>query len=109
MKIFAARNVAVFTVRPGTFEFNHTGMALEKVKAYCGDRLCLLGNIDCAELLPRGTPEQVREAVRQAIAAAGKGGGLIISSSNSLHPDVDPDNCIAMFQATAEFGAYDPH
>ncbi|MBW2241268.1 MAG: hypothetical protein JRH01_04725 [Deltaproteobacteria bacterium] len=85
------------------------GMALEKVKAYCGDRLCLLGNIDCAELLPRGTPEQVREAVRQAIAAAGKGGGLIISSSNSLHPDVDPDNCIAMFQATAEFGAYDPH
>ena len=82
------------------------GMALDRVKAYCGDRLCLLGNIDCADLLPRGTPAQVREAVRQAIADAGKGGGLVICSSNSLHPDVDPDNCIAMFQATREFGAY---
>jgi uroporphyrinogen decarboxylase len=84
-------------------------MALDRVKAYCGDRLCLLGNIDCADLLPRGTPAQVREAVRQAIADAGKGGGLVICSSNSLHPDVDPDNCIAMFQATHEFGAYAAH
>ena len=38
---------------------------------------------------------------------AGEGGGLIICSSNSLHPDVDPENCIAMFQATKKYGAYD--
>ncbi|MCG6908802.1 MAG: hypothetical protein LJE94_01620 [Deltaproteobacteria bacterium] len=81
-------------------------MALKKVKAYCGDRLCLLGNIDCQELLPHGTPEQVREAVRTAIADAAEGGGLIICSSNTLHPGVDPENCIAMFEATREFGSY---
>jgi uroporphyrinogen decarboxylase len=82
------------------------GMTLDRVKAYCGDRLCLLGNIDCAELLPFGTPEQVDEEVRRAIADAGAGGGLIICSSNSLHPGVDPDNCIAMFRATRKYGIY---
>jgi uroporphyrinogen decarboxylase len=83
------------------------GMALGKVKAYCGDRLCLLGNIDCIDLLPNGLPRQVDTAVLQAIKDAGRGGGLIICSSNSLHPGVDPDNCIAMFEATRKYGRYD--
>jgi uroporphyrinogen decarboxylase len=82
------------------------GMSLKKVKAYCGNRLCLLGNIDCMELLPSGSPEQVKSAVQQAILDAGKGGGLIICSSNTLHPGVDPDNCIAMFEAVKELGWY---
>jgi uroporphyrinogen decarboxylase len=82
------------------------GMDMAKVKAYCGDRICLLGNIDCIDLLPNGTPEQVEEAVRQAIAAGGRGGGLIICSSNSLHPGVNPENCIAMFEATHKWGIY---
>jgi uroporphyrinogen decarboxylase len=82
------------------------GMHLKKVKDYCGDRLCLLGNIDCQELLPNGTPAQVRQAVRTAIDDAAEGGGLIICSSNTLHPGVDPENCIAMFEATREYGVY---
>ena len=82
------------------------GMTLRKVKDYCGDRLCLLGNIDCQELLPNGSPEQVRDAVKQAVEDAGAGGGLIICSSNTLHPGVNPENCIAMFEATREFGRY---
>jgi len=82
------------------------GMDLKRVKAYCGDRLCLLGNIDCIDLLPNGTTAQVEAAVRQAIADAGHGGGLIICSSNSLHPGVNPDNCLAMFEATRKFGRY---
>jgi uroporphyrinogen decarboxylase len=82
------------------------GMELKKVKEYCGDRLCLLGNIDCMELLPSGTPQQVNIAVRQAIQDAAKGGGLIICSSNTLHPGVNPDNCIAMFEAVNAYGSY---
>ena len=41
-----------------------------------------------------------------AIADGGKGGGLIICSSNSLHPGVKPENCIAMFKATKKYGSY---
>ena len=82
------------------------GMHLREVKARYGDQLCLLGNIDCRELLPTGTPQQVEAAVVQAIADAGEGGGLVICSSNSLHPGVNPENCIAMFQATRKHGVY---
>jgi uroporphyrinogen decarboxylase len=80
------------------------GMHLKKVKEYCGDRICLLGNIDCVDLLPHGTPEQVEEAVRQAIADAADGGGYILCDSNSLHPGVNPENCIAMFEAAKKYG-----
>ena len=80
------------------------GMALNKVKQYCGDRICLLGNIDCMALLPYGSPQEVDAAVKAAIAAAGSGGGYIVCSSNSLHPNVNPENCIAMFKATRIYG-----
>lgn len=82
------------------------GMDLKKVKDYCGERLCLIGNIDCIELLPNGTRTQVEAAVKQAIDDAAAGGGLIISDSNSLHPGVNPENCIAMFEATRKYGQY---
>ncbi|MBT8369553.1 MAG: hypothetical protein KJO34_01235 [Deltaproteobacteria bacterium] len=85
----------------------HAGMDLKKVKAYCGERICLLGNIDCFKLLPAGTPQQVDAAVKQAIEDAADGGGLIICSSNSLHPGVNPENCIAMFEATKKYGSYE--
>ena len=82
------------------------GMTLERVKKSCGDRICLLGNIDCVELLPHGTPQEVETAVVQAIADAAPGGGYILCSSNSLHPGVDPANCVAMFQAVHRHGVY---
>jgi uroporphyrinogen decarboxylase len=80
------------------------GMDLKKVKEYCGDRLCLIGNIDCQNLLPYGTTAQVEAAVRQAIDDAATGGGYILCDSNSLHPHVNPENCIAMFEAAKKYG-----
>jgi uroporphyrinogen decarboxylase len=80
------------------------GMDLKTVKRLVGDRVCLTGNIDCAHLLPHGTVEQVREAVRQAIADAGAGGGYILTSSNSIHSSVKPENFVAMVRACREFG-----
>jgi uroporphyrinogen decarboxylase len=82
------------------------GMDLARVKAAWGHRFCLLGNIDCLHLLCEGTPEEVDEAVARAIQAAAPGGGYIVCSSNSLHPGVNPENCIAMFQATKTYGLY---
>lgn len=82
------------------------GMDLKKVKEYTGNKLCLLGNIDCQELLSSGSTDDVYKAVKDAIDVAGKDGGLIICSSNSLHPGVKPENCIAMFEATKKYGRY---
>ncbi|MBU4366232.1 MAG: uroporphyrinogen decarboxylase family protein, partial [Kiritimatiellae bacterium] len=82
------------------------GMDLKTVKHLVGDQVCLVGNIDCAYLLPFGTPAQARDTVRQAIADAGTGGGFILSSSNSIHSTCRPENVMAMVRAGHEFGAY---
>ncbi len=83
------------------------GMDIGQVKAAYGDRVCLVGNIDCGELLSHGTREQVEATVCHCIATASPGGGFILSSSNSIHSSVRPDNYLAMVQACHAFGAYD--
>lgn len=82
------------------------GMTISETRRRVGDRLCICGNIDCGELLSRGTPEEVRTAVQQAITAGtADPGGFILTSSNSIHSSCRPDNVQAMLAACREFGA----
>ena len=81
-------------------------MDLAEVKAWFDGRVCMFGNVDCLDLLVYGTPEQVREDTRRAIEQGAPGGGLILCSSNSLHPGCRPENALAMFRAAKEFGDY---
>jgi uroporphyrinogen decarboxylase len=83
-------------------------MDIGAVKAKYGRRICLIGNIDCSHLLTGGTREEVEAAVKECIAKAGAGGGLIISSSNSIHSSVNPENYLAMIHAVRRWGAYGP-
>ncbi len=82
------------------------GMDIGEVKRAFGDRIAVIGNIDCANLLQFGEPDEVREAVRECIRAASPGGGHLISSSNTIHEGVKPENYLAMIRATKEFGTY---
>ncbi|MDI6830616.1 MAG: uroporphyrinogen decarboxylase family protein [Actinomycetota bacterium] len=81
-------------------------MDIGEVKRKYGDRLCILGNIDCTYLLPFGSEEEVEESVRETIRVAAPGGGYIISSSNSIHPGCKPENYVAMVRAARRYGAY---
>jgi len=81
-------------------------MDIGETKQKFGDRLCILGNIDCSYLLVFEGPEEVREAVRRTIEAAAPGGGYVLSSSNTIHPGVKPENYLAMVSAAREFGGY---
>ena len=76
-------------------------------KKYLKDRVCVLGNIDCLDLLVFRGPEEVRQAVKETIEVAAPEGGYILCSSNSLHPGCKPENVIAMMEAVHEFGSYD--
>lgn len=82
------------------------GMDLKTTKRRVGHRMAVIGNVDCGELLSHGTPAQVRDAVRQCIRDAGEGGGYLISSSNSIHTGVKPENFRAMIEAGIQFGRY---
>ena len=46
------------------------------------------------------------DQTKAAIAKAGKDGGLILSSSNSIHSSVKPGNYLAMWNAVRMFGKY---
>jgi uroporphyrinogen decarboxylase len=82
------------------------GMDIGEAKAVFGDKVCLCGNVSCAFSLVSGTEEDVREETREVIRKAGRGGGLICMSSNSVHSGVKPENYVAMVQAIREFGQY---
>lgn len=63
--------------------------------------LFLTGGIDVSQLLPFGSPDEVRAACRQAIADAG-GRGYFLGSTTELHWDVKLENAIAMFEIAWE-------
>ena len=81
-------------------------MDIGQVKEYLSGKACILGNIDCRNLLPSGTEAEVEESVRETIEKAAPGGGFIISSSNSIHPACKPENYLAMVRAARKYGAY---
>lgn len=80
------------------------GFDIADFKARYGDRICLKGNIDCKGALQYGTPDEVEAEVKSCIEKAGTGGGLIVSSSNTIHRGVKPENYQAMLIALKRYG-----
>ncbi|HIJ54566.1 MAG TPA: hypothetical protein HPQ03_00430 [Deltaproteobacteria bacterium] len=82
------------------------GMDIGEAKEKFGDRVCLCGNVSCAFSLVSGTVEEVKQETKEVIRKAGKGGGFICMSSNSIHSGVNPKNYVAMVEAIREYGSY---
>ena len=80
-------------------------MDINLVKARYGDKLALIGNIDM-DLLSRGTPEQVRQQVRQRIKDFAPGGGYAVGANPGISYYVRRENYDAMRQAVFDFGKY---
>jgi len=78
-------------------------MDINAVKAKWGAEFCLVGNIFMHDLV-HATPEEIAAQVRDRIETVGKGGGYIVSSSNSLTDDMKPENVLAMRDAIVRYG-----
>lgn len=63
--------------------------------------LFMAGAIDVSQLLPYGTPAQVRDAVRRALDAAE--GRLMVGSSTELNDEVPLANYLALREAVLEY------
>jgi len=64
------------------------GVDIAEVKRRAGDKLCLIGNVNCA-LMDTGTDEQVVESARYALRHGMPGGGYIFSTSNCIYSGMD--------------------
>jgi uroporphyrinogen decarboxylase len=71
-----------------------------------GDRLCFHGAIDSQRLLVSGTPEEIRQDVKQKIRDLGTGGGYICAPSHNLQYGVPGENVLALYDAIHEYGKY---
>jgi uroporphyrinogen decarboxylase len=77
-----------------------------RYKERFGDRLAYYGGIDVQWTLPLGSPEDVRNEVKERIAEMAPGGGYIVASAHRVQPDIPFENLMAMYEATKEFGKY---
>ena len=78
---------------------------LRSAKTRIGDRVCLKGNVDQVNVILQGTPEEIREAVREAVEIGAPGGGFILSTSDSIRPETPWENVKAYFDAAKEFAS----
>ena len=79
---------------------------IRQIKQEIGQRICLMGNIDCMQTLVSKSTDEVEEEVKRTIDIAAPGGGYILSSSNTIHPGVKAENYIAMVKAAHKHGVY---
>jgi hypothetical protein len=77
---------------------------IRKAKEILGDTVCIRGNVPIT-LLCMGTPEEVKQYVKELIDVVGKDGGLIVDSSASID-EGKHENVKAMVDFTKEYGVY---
>ena len=81
-------------------------MDLASVKAHCGDRISLIGNIDASRTLPYGTAAQIEQEVIEALRVAAPGGRYVLSTDHSLHGGIPAQNVMTMIETAHRFGRY---
>lgn len=77
-----------------------------RLKREFGKSISFCGAIDTQDVLPHGTPEDVRVEVRRRIKDLAPGGGYIAAAVHCIQPDVPPENFLAMCDEVAAAGRY---
>ncbi|MGI6175546.1 MAG: uroporphyrinogen decarboxylase family protein [Christensenellales bacterium] len=80
------------------------GMDPAILKEKYGDKLVFWGGgVDTQDLLPNGTPEQIRAQVQQRLRILASGGGYVFNTIHNIMGDVRPENIMAAFDAAREW------
>ena len=81
-------------------------MDRRELKSRFGDRLSFHGSISIQRTLPFGTPEDVRDEVRERVETLAPGGGFIFSTAHNIQADTPTENIVTLFDAYRTFGRY---
>lgn len=75
-------------------------------KQYGSDITFWGGGCDTQNVLPFGSPGDVREEVIRRIDQLAPGGGFIFNQVHNIQPDVPLENIMAMYEALNDYGQY---
>ncbi len=64
------------------------------------------GGIDTQGVYSNGTPQQVRDQVRELMEAFKPGGGYVFNTVHNTQADVPAENIVALWEAAKEYGSY---
>ena len=77
------------------------------LKSKFGNRITFWGGgVDTQATLPFGSPQEVREEVRERIRAFGPGGGFVFNAVHNIQALVPAENVLAMYRTAREYGRY---
>lgn len=79
------------------------GMDILAVKQQYGDRICVIGGIDCGDPLSHWPVERLEQLVEETVQRLAPGGGWILSSSNTIHRSVKVENYLAMVRVARKW------
>lgn len=83
------------------------GMDPKHLKNKFGEKVTFWGGgCDTQQVLPFGTPEDVRKEVKENISIFAPGGGFIFNQVHDIQYNVPPENIVALFDAAYEFSKY---
>lgn len=75
-------------------------------KNYGKDLIFWGGCCDTRMILPKSSPEKIKEHVRENVKILGKDGGLVFNQIHNIQPEVPPTNILALFEAANLYGKY---
>lgn len=73
-----------------------------EIKRQYGHALSFYGGLSVQQLLPHGTPAQVRDEARRLMDEVGRGGGFIIGPTHDLPGDIPLENMLALIEAVQD-------
>ena len=82
------------------------GVDIAEVKRRVGEKVCLIGNVNCA-LLDTGTDEEVIASARYALRHGMPGGGYVFSTSNCIYTGMDLKRYELILDLWRAEGSYD--
>ncbi len=88
-------------------QFTAQGMELKGLKKDFGDVLTFWGGgVDTQTVLNQGTPQQVKDQVKEILDIMAPGGGFVFAPVHNIQEDVPPANFWAMWDTLQDYGKY---
>ena len=81
-------------------QISSRGMDPDRLKKEFGSQISFWGGgCDTQKILPSGTPEEVRNHVREMVSKLRPGGGFVFQQVHNILSNVPPENIVAMMEA----------